>query len=64
MAQEKKRSDHPTFGEAVEGVLKGMTPEFLRNRKQNIDKEVDEQAKKVNKIKARQDDLAGITRRT
>lgn len=60
---EKKRTDHPTFMEAVEGTLKGLAPGFLKNRKEQIDKDVDPQAKAVNKMKNKQDDLAGITRR-
>ncbi len=58
------RSDIPTFGDAVEGTLKKLTPGFLRNRKAILDKEVDRSAAEVQAMKALQDKLAGIIRRS
>lgn len=59
-----ERTDHPTFKEAVEGTLKALTPGFLRNRKEQIDKEVDKVAAEIEASKAKKDKELNITRRT
>jgi hypothetical protein len=46
--------------EAWKPIIRDIAPGFLKDRKHNVDKEVE----RMSKLKARQDKLAGITRRS